>query len=78
MEKFSEFIHKAFLIGSAFFIVGLLFGFAYSLNLLAIFCLHYSIRSQSQKCPHLVDALRICSFDALFFTVCADEKRTDP
>lgn len=53
MEKFSEFIQKAFLTSSAFFILGLLFGFAYSLNLLGYFLPSTILSAPNLKSAHI-------------------------
>lgn len=77
MEKFSSFIQKAFVIGSLFFVLGLAFGFEYSLNFLGYF-LPSSTLSAVNARSGLLDALWFCAVNAILFAICLDGKREYP
>ena len=53
MEKFSSFIQKAFVIGSLFFVLGLAFGFEYSLNLLGYFLPSSTLSAVNARSVHV-------------------------
>jgi len=53
MEKFSSFIQKAFAIGSLFLVLGLAFGFEYSLNLLGYFLPSSTLSAVNARSAHV-------------------------
>jgi len=53
MEKFSSFIQKAFAISSLFLVLGLAFGFEYSLNLLGYFLPSSTLSAVNARSAHV-------------------------